>query len=127
MAPRLSPKQIKELQNLLKGQTGKDYTDEEAQQAGLSIMRFVLVKMKRELELKNSDKWATNVTWFKNHCFSLGLLGLASFSFDSWFSGIELEAGLDWGFAKWLFINALQGVYDKIQHLKFNFFVGILA
>lgn len=41
---RLSPKQIKELQKLLKEQTGKDYTDEEAQEAGLAIIRFVIAK-----------------------------------------------------------------------------------
>ena len=44
MSARISPKRIKELQKLLKEQTGKDYTDEEAQQAGLAIMRFVYVK-----------------------------------------------------------------------------------
>jgi hypothetical protein len=33
---RISPKRIKELQKLLKEQTGRDYTDEEAQEAGLS-------------------------------------------------------------------------------------------
>lgn len=47
---RLSPERIKELQKLLKEQTGKDYTDEEAQQAGLSIMRFVVAKEQRNRE-----------------------------------------------------------------------------
>lgn len=48
MAVKLSPKQIKELEKLLQEETGKDYTDEEAQEAGLAIMRFVYAKMQRE-------------------------------------------------------------------------------
>jgi hypothetical protein len=48
---RISPERIKELQKLLKEQTGKDYTDEEAQEAGLAIMRFVIVKEQRRQEL----------------------------------------------------------------------------
>jgi hypothetical protein len=51
MVMRLSPQRIKELQVLLKEQTGRDYTDEEAQEAGLAIMRFVIAKAKREQEL----------------------------------------------------------------------------
>ena len=45
---RFTSEQIKSLQKLLKEQTGKDYTDEETQQASLAIMRFVLVKESRE-------------------------------------------------------------------------------
>ncbi len=48
---RISPERIKELQKLLKEQTGKDYTDEEAQEAGLAILRFVVVKERRRQEL----------------------------------------------------------------------------
>lgn len=48
---RISPEQIKKLQELLKRQTGKDYTDEEAQQAGLNIMRFVVAKEQRRQEI----------------------------------------------------------------------------
>lgn len=48
---RISPERIKELQKLLKEQTGKDYSDEEAQEAGLAIMRFVLAKEQRTKEL----------------------------------------------------------------------------
>ena len=48
---RISPDRIKELQKLLKEQTGKDYTDEEAQEAGLAIIRFVLAKERRGQEL----------------------------------------------------------------------------
>lgn len=56
---RISPERIKELQKLLKEQTGKDYSDEEAQEAGLAIMRFVVVKERRRQELnerQNEDK-----------------------------------------------------------------------
>jgi len=41
---RISPERIKELQKLLKEQTGKNYTDEEAQEAGLAITRFTTAK-----------------------------------------------------------------------------------
>lgn len=47
---RISPERIKELQKLLKEQTGKDYTDEEAQEAGLAIMRFTKAKEQRKRE-----------------------------------------------------------------------------
>jgi len=40
MMTRISPERIKELQKLLKEQTGKDYSSEEAQEAGLAIMRY---------------------------------------------------------------------------------------
>jgi len=48
---RISSERVKELQKLLKEQTGKDYTDEEAQEAGLAIMRFVVSKEQRRQEL----------------------------------------------------------------------------
>lgn len=48
---RISPERIKELQKLLKEQTGKDYSDEEAQEAGLAIIRFVIAKERRRQEL----------------------------------------------------------------------------
>lgn len=50
---RISPERIKELQKLLKELTGKDYSDEEAQEAGLAIVRFVLAKEQRKYEKKN--------------------------------------------------------------------------
>jgi hypothetical protein len=53
---RFSDERIKALQELLKEQTGRDYTDEEAQEAGLAIMRFVLSKELRDKsksEVKN--------------------------------------------------------------------------
>jgi len=49
---RISDKQIKELQKILKEDYGLDYSNEEAQTAGLAIMRFTLAKKRRELELK---------------------------------------------------------------------------
>jgi hypothetical protein len=52
---RISTERIKELQRLLKEQTGKDYTDEEAQEAGMAIMRFVLVKEQRRQELSKQQ------------------------------------------------------------------------
>jgi len=48
---RISPEHTKRLQKLLKEQTGKDYTDEEAQEAGFDIMRFVLAKGQRRQDL----------------------------------------------------------------------------
>jgi hypothetical protein len=60
MSPRISPKHIKALQKLLKEQTGKDYSDEEAQEAGLAIMRFVYAKELRKMTTgqkpKNKDQ-----------------------------------------------------------------------
>jgi enoyl-CoA hydratase/carnithine racemase len=41
---RISHKQIKELQALLLEMTGKEYSPEEAQTAGLAIVRFVSAK-----------------------------------------------------------------------------------
>jgi hypothetical protein len=72
---RISPERIKELQKLLKEQTGKDYTDEEAQQAGLAIMRFTLAKQRRKQKVdepriidtaKLSAREAKIVELFKN-------------------------------------------------------------
>lgn len=50
---RLSDERIKELKVLLKELYGLDYTDEQAQEAGLAIMRFVIVKTQRQRELTN--------------------------------------------------------------------------
>lgn len=41
---RLSDERIKELQKILKDECGLKLNDEETQQAGLAIMRFVLAK-----------------------------------------------------------------------------------
>ena len=48
---RLSPERIKELQKILKEQLGLDYTDEQAQEAGLAIVRFVLAKEQQKHEI----------------------------------------------------------------------------
>lgn len=56
---RISPERIKELQKLLKEQTGKDYSDEEAQQAGMAIIRFVFAKEQRRRELSRQQKPST--------------------------------------------------------------------
>ncbi len=56
---RISPERIKKLQKLLKEQTGEDYSDEEAQQAGLAIMRFVIAKEQRRQDL---TKQQTKIT-----------------------------------------------------------------
>lgn len=53
---RLSEERIRALQILLKKQTGRDYTDEEAQEAGMAIMRFVIAKAQRQRELANSEE-----------------------------------------------------------------------
>lgn len=50
---RLSDERIKELQVLLKELYGLDYTDEQAQEAGLAIMRFIIAKAQRQRELTN--------------------------------------------------------------------------
>lgn len=57
---RISPEHIKKLQKLLKEQTGKDYSDEEAQEAGLAIMRFVLAKEQRRQDLAKQQPKLTD-------------------------------------------------------------------
>lgn len=52
---RLSDKRIRELQGLLKELYGIEYTAEQAQEAGIAIIRFVLAKTQRQLQL-NNDK-----------------------------------------------------------------------
>jgi hypothetical protein len=59
---RLSPVRIKELQKILKDEYGLEYTDEQAQQAGLAIMRFTLAKKRRELELQKGSDGGTKTT-----------------------------------------------------------------
>jgi hypothetical protein len=56
MTARISPERIKELQKLLKEQTGKDYSDEEAQEAGLAIIRFVMAKEARKVTTKQKHE-----------------------------------------------------------------------
>lgn len=54
---RLSSERIKTLQALLKEEFGLDYSDEQAQEAGLAIMRFVIAKTQRETELSNHKEY----------------------------------------------------------------------
>lgn len=54
---RLSSERIKTLQALLKEEFGLDYSDEQAQEAGLAIMRFVIAKTQRENELSNHKEY----------------------------------------------------------------------
>jgi hypothetical protein len=53
---RLSTKSIKDLQVILTDQFGLKLSDEEAQEAGLSIMRFVSAKYIRAQELAKQNK-----------------------------------------------------------------------
>jgi hypothetical protein len=50
---RLSTERIKSLQLLLK-ELGLDCTDEQAQEAGLTIMRFVLANAQQASDLSNN-------------------------------------------------------------------------
>jgi hypothetical protein len=60
---RLSDERIKSLQALLKD-IGLNYTDEQAQDAGMAIMRFTLVKFQRTYSINNENevKDETNAT-----------------------------------------------------------------
>lgn len=49
---RLDTESVKTLQVLLKELCGLDYTDEQAQEAGLAILRFVAAKAQRQQEFK---------------------------------------------------------------------------
>lgn len=48
---RISKERTKALQALLKKLTGREYSDEQAQEAGLQIMRFVIAKSQRQQKL----------------------------------------------------------------------------
>lgn len=48
---RISTESIKVLQAILKEYFGLEYTEEEAQQAGFAILRFVAAKQLRQKEL----------------------------------------------------------------------------
>jgi hypothetical protein len=55
---RLSDERVKELQVLLKELYGVDYTAEQAQEAGLAILRFVLAKTQRRQQLAKKESEA---------------------------------------------------------------------
>ena len=48
---RLSNERIKSLQALMREKHGLELTEEQAQEAGMAIMRFVIVKAQRRREL----------------------------------------------------------------------------
>jgi len=53
---RLSEERIKELQTLLKEEFNLDYTDEQAQEAGMAMIRFLIAKAQRRQELASSQE-----------------------------------------------------------------------
>lgn len=53
---RLSSDQIQSLQYLLKKHSGRCYSDEQTQEAGLLIIRFVIAKAQRKKQLINMEK-----------------------------------------------------------------------
>lgn len=57
---RLSSERIKALQALLRELHGLELTDEQAQEAGLAIMRFVLAKAQIQQELANKTEGNNN-------------------------------------------------------------------
>lgn len=52
---RLSSNQVASLQTLLR-ELGLDYTDEQTQEAGMAILRFVIVKAQREKQLATGQE-----------------------------------------------------------------------
>lgn len=54
---RLSEKSVKSLRILLKERFGLDYTDEQAQEAGMAIIRYMTVKAQREQDLTNYKEY----------------------------------------------------------------------
>ncbi len=52
---RLSSERIQELQVLLKKHFGLEYTDEQAQQAGLAILRFSITKQLRSKNVNENE------------------------------------------------------------------------
>lgn len=62
---RISNERIQALKLLLKEQYDLEYTDEQAQEAGLAIMRFVIAKSQRHARLiqmkeKNDEQLSAN-------------------------------------------------------------------
>ena len=57
---RLSNERIKALQALLIELHGIEMTDEQAQEAGLAIMRFTLAKAQKQQELTNNMEVSNN-------------------------------------------------------------------
>ena len=59
---RLSDQHVKQLQKLLKEQFGLDYTVEQAQEAGLAVMGFVVAKAQRKNSITNNMEDKNEVT-----------------------------------------------------------------
>ena len=55
-AMRLSSERIKTLQAILESEFGLQYSDEQAQEAGMAIMRFVIAKLQRQRELNKNKE-----------------------------------------------------------------------
>ncbi len=53
---KLSEKHIKSLRPLLNDLCGQEFTDEQVQEAGMAIMRFVIVKAQRRRELSINEE-----------------------------------------------------------------------
>lgn len=53
---RLNERRIKGLQVLMREKLGLELTDEQAQDAGLAIMRFLVAKAQRKQELVNYEE-----------------------------------------------------------------------
>jgi len=65
---RFSDERIKELQAILKEEFGLDYTAEQTQDAGIAIVRFVLAKTQRQLDMTTRDMEINNAS--KSHSTS---------------------------------------------------------
>lgn len=63
---RLSEERIKSLQALMREKHGLELTDEQAQEAGFAIMRFVIAKAQRERELTKNKEINNEQTFGKN-------------------------------------------------------------
>lgn len=53
---RLNERRIKSLQVIMREKLGLELTDEQAQDAGLAIMRFLIAKAQRKQELVNYEE-----------------------------------------------------------------------
>lgn len=53
---KLSTERIKSLQPLLKQVTGREYTDDQTQEAGMAIIRFVIAKAQRKQDLAKTKE-----------------------------------------------------------------------
>lgn len=66
---RLGDERIKELRALLEEKSGLVYNDEQAQEAGLAIMRFVAAKAQRGTELIDTKEFEDGQIFRNNESF----------------------------------------------------------